>query len=122
MRYILLIYTDPASYANLSEADQGAIFQEYYQVTDEMRGAGVYLGGEPLQGLEAATTVRVKQGKRMITDGPFAETKEYLAGYYLLNCKDLDEALEWAGRIPDARYGSVEVRPIAEIPEQAGQA
>ncbi|HZQ05214.1 MAG TPA: YciI family protein [Anaerolineae bacterium] len=116
MRYALLIYVDPAAYAGMSEAQQGAIFQEYFAVTDEMQKRGVDTGsGAPLQPINTATTVRVRNSKMLTTDGPFAETKEHLVGFYILNCKNLDEALEFAAKIPDARLGSVEVRPVQEI-------
>lgn len=115
MRYMLLIYTDPAAYEGMSEAEQGAIFQEYYAVTDEMSKRGVRQSGEPLQPVNTATTVRIRNAKALTTDGPFAETKEHLVGYYILNCKNLDEALEFARKIPDVRYGAIEVRPIQEL-------
>jgi hypothetical protein len=112
---MLLIYSDPSAYEGMPEAEQGAIFQEYFAVTDEMQKSGVRESGEPLQPINTATTVRVRNGKMLTTDGPFAETKEHLVGYYVLNCKNLDQALEYAAKIPDARYGSVEVRPVQEV-------
>ncbi len=115
MRYMLLIYSAPTAYDGMSEAEQGAIFQEYFAVTEEMGARGVRESGEPLQPINTATTVRVRNGKTLTTDGPFAETKEHLVGYYILKCKNLDEALEFAAKIPDARFGSVEVRPVQEI-------
>lgn len=115
MRYALLIYVDPATYAGVTPEQEQAMFQEYFAVTAEMREAGAHLGGDPLQPVNTATTVRVRSGKTLITDGPFAETKEHLVGFYLLDCKNLDDALAYAAKIPDARLGSVEVRPIAEI-------
>lgn len=116
MRYMLLIYADPSAYQEMTKEQENAEFQEYFDVTNKMRQRGIYQSGEPLQPTNTATTVRVKNGKTLTTDGPFAETKEHLVGYYILNCKNLDEALEFAGKIPDARHGSVEVRPIMEIP------
>lgn len=115
MRYALLIYVDPAAYSGMSQEQESAMFQEYFVVTEEMNKAGVHLGGSPLQPINTATTVRIRNGKTLTTDGPFAETKEHLAGFYLLDCKNLDEALAYAAKIPDARLGSVEVRPVAEI-------
>ena len=115
MRYALLIYVEPAAYADISPTQEQAIFQEYFAVTDEMRAAGVYHGGDPLQPINTATTVRVRNSKTLLTDGPFAETKEHLVGFYLLKCKNLDDALAYAAKIPDARFGSIEVRPLMEI-------
>lgn len=115
MRYMLLIYADPTAYNGMSDEEQGALYQEYFTVTEEMGKRGVRESGEPLQPVKTATTVRVRNGKSILTDGPFAETKEHLVGYYILSCKNLDEALEIASKIPDARFGSIEVRPIQEI-------
>ncbi len=115
MRYMLLIYSDPAEWAKLSEAEQNANNMEYFAYQKEVEQRGVFLAGEPLQPVTTATTVRVRNGKRLTTDGPFAETKEQLAGFYLLNCKNLDEALELAAKIPGSRVGSIEVRPIMEM-------
>lgn len=115
MRYMLLINVDPAAYAGVSQEEQGVLFQEYFAVTDEMDKRGVRESGAPLQPINMATTIRIRNGKTITTDGPFAETKEHLVGYYILNCKNLDEALEFASKIPDARFGSVEVRPVQEI-------
>jgi hypothetical protein len=87
----------------------------YYAFTNDSRAAGVNRGGEALQPTSTATTVRVRDGKTVTTDGPFAETKEQLGGYYLFECKDLDEAIQWAAKIPGAKFGSIEVRPIWEF-------
>ena len=115
MRYMLLICSDPTAYEGMSEAEQGALYQEYFTITDEMNKRGIRESGKPLQPVNTATTVRVRNGKTITTDGPFVETKEHIVGYYILNCKNLDEALEIAGKIPDARFGAIEVRPIADI-------
>ena len=115
MRYALLIYVDPAAYEGMANADEHALMQEYLTLSEEMTRAGINQGGDPLQPVNTATTVRIRNGKTIFTDGPFAETKEHLLGFFLLNCKNLDEALAYAAKMPDARYGSVEVRPIAEI-------
>lgn len=115
MRYMLLIYADPSAYEGMTPEQEQAEYQEYFTVTEEMGRRGVRESCEPLQPITTATTVRIKNGKTFTTDGPFAETKEHLVGYYILNCKNLDEALEIAGMIPDARHGAVEVRPIQEI-------
>lgn len=115
MRYMLLIYADASANGDMSKEQEQAEFEEYFAVTQEMNERGVREAGEPLQSVNTATTVRVKNGKPITTDGPFAETKEHLVGYYILKCKNLDEALEFAAKIPDARHGAVEVRPIMEL-------
>lgn len=115
MRYLLLIYSAPDSAREGSEAERDVLFQEYLTVTDEMIKRDVRESGEPLEPAHTATTLRIRGGKTLLTDGPFAETSEPLAGYYILNCKNLDEALEFAGKIPGARAGAVEIRPIREI-------
>lgn len=120
MKYALLIYVDPTVYMTISEADQGKLFQEYFVVTDEMAKANAQDGGAPLQPINTATTVRVRNGKTVTTDGPFAETKEHLVGFYILNCKNLDDALAWAAKIPDAKLGSVEVRPVMDVTPPPG--
>jgi hypothetical protein len=115
MRYLCLIYTNEREDANASADQQNAVMAEYYAFTNESMAAGVNKGGEALQPTATATTVRLRDGKLVTTDGPFAETKEQLGGYYLLDCKDLDEAIHWAAKIPGAKLGSVEVRPIWEF-------
>jgi hypothetical protein len=111
MHYVLLIYSNEAAYASMSQAEQAAIFQEYGALTEEMKQRKVHVSGAALQPISTATTVRVPNGKAVTTDGPFAETKEQLGGFYVVDVKDLDEAMAWAAKIPDARFGSVEVRP-----------
>jgi hypothetical protein len=118
MRYIALIYTDEAADANVSPDVMQQVMQAYFAFGDAARKAGVLVSGEALHGTNTATTVRVRDGERLTTDGPFAETKEQLGGYYVLSCKDLDEAIHWAAQIPGAKHGSVEVRPLMEFPEQ----
>jgi hypothetical protein len=93
------------------------VFGGYMTFTEEVKSAKVMLGGEALQPCATATTVRVRDGKTLTTDGPFAETKEQLGGFYLLDCKDLDEAIRWAAKIPGATYGSIEIRPVMLIPQ-----
>ena len=115
MKYLLLIYENEAAFAGLPEAEQGKIFEEYMTYTRNIKKSGNYIGGEALQPISDATTVRVKNGKTLTTDGPFAETREQLGGYYLVDAKDLDEACAIAARIPGARMGSIEVRPIQEM-------
>ena len=115
MQYVLLIYAAPAEFARLSDGERQGIYPEYRQFTDSIAKSGNYRAGDPLEPVSAATTVRMRQGKRMVTDGPFAETKEHLGGYYLVEAKDLDEAIGIAARIPSARFGAVEVRPVRKI-------
>jgi len=116
MKYLLLIYSNEESWAAISEAEQGQIFGEYMAFSSAIMKSGHYIGGEALQPVATATTVRLKNGKPMTTDGPFAETKEQLGGYYLVEVKDLDEAIGLAARIPTHGMGSVEVRPIMPTP------
>ena len=111
MQYALTIYAAPRE---LTPEEGQAMSAEYFKVTEEMRGAGAFLAGESLQPVSTATTVRVPNGERIVTDGPFAETKETLGGFYLLECKDLDEAIDWAAKIPGAKNGCVEVRPVIQ--------
>jgi hypothetical protein len=113
MRYLFLIYENEAT----APQDQ-AEFNRWVDYTERLKASGCYRGGEALQPTSTATTVRVKNGKTLTTDGPFAETKEQLGGFYLVDCKDLDEALKWAAQIPSADRGPVEVRPIMEFGEQ----
>ena len=116
MRYMLLIYDREADWMNLSEAEQGKLYGEYMAFTQDIKKSGHHKAGDPLQPIATATTVRVRNGKAVTTDGPFAETREQLGGYYIVDAKDLDEATSIAARIPSARMGSIEVRPIQEIP------
>ncbi|HEX6064924.1 MAG TPA: YciI family protein [Longimicrobiales bacterium] len=112
MRYLILIYENEAT-APQDESEM----QRWFAYTDELRKAGVMLGGEALHPTSAATTVRLKNGKRVVTDGPFAETKEQLGGFYLIDVPNLDEALKWAEKIPSADRGPVEVRPVLDFGE-----
>ena len=114
MRYMMLIYGTEET-IQPSEAEQAAIMTAYNAFADEASARGALLSGEALYPVSSATTVRLREGKVLTTDGPFAETKEQLAGIYVLNCKDLDEALEMAARIPDAVFGSIEIRPVMEV-------
>ena len=115
MQYLLLIYSDEKAGADVSKAEMDAWMGEYVAYTDALQKAGVMLAGEALHPTSAATTVRVQNGKRVTTHGPFAETKEQLGGYYVLNCNNLDEAIEWAAKCPGARAGSIEVRPVVDF-------
>jgi hypothetical protein len=114
MKYLAIIYNDESLYANATPEDTGAIFAAHGKFGEDSRNAGVFAGGEGLQGTNTATTVRVRDGERLLTDGPYAETKEQIGGYYVLDCKDLDDALNWASQIPEAKTGSIEVRPVMD--------
>jgi hypothetical protein len=114
MKYMLLIYDDERAWAQLSEEDRQRIYAEYRQFGEQLRAAGQYVTGSQLHPTSAASSVRVRDGKRLVTDGPFAETREQLGGYYLVNAANLDEALALAARIPSARMGTIEVRPLVE--------
>jgi hypothetical protein len=116
MKYLLLIYESEASFAGMSGDEQARIFEEYMVYTKNIKKSGNYIGGEALQAISTATTVRVKNGKTITTDGPFAETREQLGGFYLVEAKDLDEAIKLAAGIPASRTGSIEVRPIMPTP------
>ena len=114
MKYLLTIYADESRYAAMTPEDSAALMEAYERFGREAQEAGVLLGGEGLQPTATATTVRVRDGETLLTDGPFAETREQLGGYYLIDAKDLDEATRWASRIPDATVGAVEVRPVMD--------
>ena len=118
MRYLLLIYGPEVNADDSSPEEQVAVMEAYHAFTQHVKATGAYLGGEALEPTVTATTVRVRDGQTLTTDGPFAETKEALGGYYLVDAKDLDEAIDIAGRIPDAKTGSVEIRPIWEVPAE----
>ena len=112
MRYMLLIYGDEQA---LDEAEREACYRESAQLAHQLKAAGQFLATAPLHLTAAATSVKVRQGKRLVTDGPFAETREQLGGYFLIDARDLDEAIAIAERIPGARWGTVEIRPVLEI-------
>jgi hypothetical protein len=113
MKYMLLIYMEDDA---LDEAGREHCYVESTQLAVELKASGNYLAASPLQPTSTATSVRVREGKRMVTDGPFAETREHLGGYFMVEAKDLDEAIAIAGRVPGARVGTVEIRPVIEIP------
>lgn len=117
MKYMLLIFADESRYESMSEAEQNAHFAEYMTLVEELKGTGKYLSGEPLEPVATASTVRVVDGRSEVTDGPYAETREQLGGYFLVEAESLDEAIAMAARIPDARGGAIEVRPVMPIPE-----
>jgi hypothetical protein len=112
MKYLCLIYDDEKKLAGMSKGESDAFMGEYGAYTESVKQSGHYLGGNPLQPVHTATSIRSRNGKVSTTDGPFAETKEQLGGYYLLEAKDLNEAIQLASRIPSAKTGTVEVRPI----------
>ena len=113
MKYMLLIYLDENA---LSEDERQKCYVESIELTHKLSSNGKYIGANPLHPTATATSVRVREGKRLVTDGPFAETREQLGGYFLVDAKDLDEAINIAERIPMARSGTVEVRPVVELP------
>ena len=113
MKYMLLIYHEEQAWDQLSEPEQQEIYAEYRQLVQETVASGHHLASSQLQGTATATSVRVRAGKQLLNDGPFAETKEQLAGYFLIETNNLDDAIAIAARIPSARVGTIEVRPLA---------
>jgi len=112
MQYMLLIYDEERVLASMSDAERDSFMQEYFVYTQSLRDSGAFVNGDALQPTATATTVTVRDGETITTDGPFAETKEQLGGFYLVEAESLDEALDWAAKIPSARIGKVEVRPV----------
>ncbi len=112
MKYMLLIYSDEQAW---SEAERQHCYAESTELAHQLKRDGQFLATSPLQSTSTATSIRVRDGKKLVTDGPFAETREQLGGYFLINAKDLDEAIAIAARIPSARVGTVEIRPVVEI-------
>lgn len=112
MKYMLLVYLDEQA---LSDAEREHCYVKSAQLTQELNASGQYLSASPLHPVATATSVRVRDGKRVVTDGPFAETREQLGGFYLIEARDLDEALNIAERIPPAQFGTIEIRPVLEI-------
>ena len=119
-QYLLLFYNDEEEWANRSDEDRGAIVRQYFAVVEEISKQDGYITGAPLRPTSTATTVRVRDGEIVVTDGPFAETKEQLGGYYLIDTETLDEALEWAAKIPSARFGHIEIRPVVMRQAEVG--
>lgn len=115
MQYLLMICTAEDAGPQPGEPEFDTMMQDYFKFDQELEERGLMLGGNALESISTASTVRVQDSKVTVTDGPFAETKEVLGGYYLLDCKDLDEALECAAKIPSAKWGSIEVRPIMDL-------
>jgi hypothetical protein len=116
MEYLLLIYGSETEGQKMTPAEGQAMFQAYMKFTQDLQASGKNKGGNPLERTSTATTVRVRNGKTVVTDGPFAETKEQLGGYYLVEAKDLDDAIAIAAKIPGAITGSIEVRPVRKMP------
>jgi hypothetical protein len=114
MKYILLIHDSEKDWAGLGQAQVQEVMGEYRQLVQELRGSGHMKDGAQLQPTSTATSVQVRNGKRLVTDGPFAETREQLGGFFLIEAKDLDEAIGIAARVPSARFGTIEVRPLVE--------
>jgi hypothetical protein len=114
VKYLALIYGDESVWETFSDDERSRAYAEYMAFSKEGREAGVVIGGDELAAARTATTVRLRDGQTSITDGPYAETKEALGGYYLLECGSMDEAIEWAAKIPGARHGAIEVRPVHE--------
>ena len=114
MKYLLLIYADEGGFEGLSDDERKAVYEEYDAFANDLAAKGQMLGGHELQPTATATTVRIREGERLVTDGPFTETKEALGGYFLVDVDDLDAAIEAAARIPGAKTGSIEVRPVVD--------
>ena len=119
MRYMLQIYSPDGFWDSLSEGERRALYAEYFALDRDLTERGLLVGSHELESAATATSVRVRNGETLVTDGPFAETKERLGGYYVIDAESLDEALEWAARIPSARHGTIEVRPVAMHGEAA---
>ena len=118
MRYLLLIHSEESRFEAMSEDELAALYEEYGRFTADIQASGHMVAGAQLQPTSAATSVRIRNGETLVTDGPFAETKEQLGGYYLIEAKDVDEAIEIASRIPSARAGTIEVRPLVQRPAE----
>ena len=112
MQYLLLIHDDEAQWGDMPEDERNAVYAEYGRYTEELQTRGILVGANQLQPSGTATVVHVEDGKTLTTDGPFAETKEVLGGYYLIDVDTLDEALDWGAKVPGAKYGTIEVRPV----------
>jgi hypothetical protein len=119
VEYMALIYADEESWASLSDEERADLRKQYDAFTKEAQRAGVVVGGSELGATRDATTVRVRDQETLVTDGPYAEVKEALGGYYLFECASIDEAVDWAARIPGAQHGSIEVRPVYSDPTDA---
>jgi len=118
MKYLCLIYENEKNWETMPPAESEAIMNQYFSFTEEIRKNGKYVAGEALQPTATATTVRVRNGKVSTTDGPFAETKEQLGGFYMIEASDLNDAIQVAAKIPSARLGSIEVRPVVDFSKE----
>jgi len=118
MKYLCLIYDEEKKVGSMSKSESDAFMGEYFAFTEGIRKSGHYVAGEALQPVQAATTVRVRNGKVSTTDGPFAETKEQLGGFYMIEARDLNDAIQIAAKIPSARLGSIEVRPVVDFTKE----
>jgi hypothetical protein len=114
VKFLALIYSEESAWDSLSDADRSSMIEQYMAFSRDAEAAGVALGGAELAPTRSATTVRVREGQTAVTDGPYAEAKEALGGYYLFECESFDEALDWSARIPGAKHGAIEVRPVHE--------
>ena len=121
MKYLCLIYDNEQSLEGMPKGEWDAFMREYFVFTDDIRRSGHFVAGEPLESVRNATTLRMRNGKLSTTDGPFAETKEQLGGFYLIEARDLNEAIQVASRIPSVRTGSIEVRPVMDYSQQSPQ-
>ena len=121
MRYLCLIYENEKAWESMPPAESEAVMGEYFAFTEGIRGKGQLVAGEALHPTQTATTVRVRNGKISTTDGPYVETKEQLGGFYLIEAQDLNEAIQIASRIPSARFGGVEVRPVIDFSQEMAQ-
>ena len=122
MQYMLLIYGDEQGWGSMSDEERNAVYGDYLAFTTAIRESGNFVDGAPLQPTSTATAVRVRSGEQLVTDGPFAETKEQLGGFYLVEAENVDAAIEIAARIPGARYGTIEVRPVMPMGAEAASA
>lgn len=122
MKYLCLIYDDESKMGTMSKEEGDAFMGEYFSFTNDIQKSGHYVAGEALHPVQTATSVRIRNGKLSTTDGPFAETKEQLGGFYLINARDLNEAISIAARIPSVRIGTIEVRPIVDFSDQKAAA
>jgi hypothetical protein len=117
MEYLALIHADQSVWERMTDAERDAAYEQYGEFAEAARAAGVLVGGEELASTASATTVRVRDDQRLVTDGPYAEVKEALGGFFILDCASFDDALDWAARIPAVHHGAVEVRPVHVDPE-----
>jgi hypothetical protein len=122
MKYALLLYADEGAWDGLDPEAQGEVMAQHGAATEAMQTAGAYVGGEALDLTNTARTLRLREGKPLVTDGPFVESKEAIGGFYLVECASIDEALEWAARLPEARIGAVEVRPLLDFEAMEAEA